>query len=117
MRISRPILLVIVALALTAYAVDCSAMTTPADAMQCCKSMPCSSSSGHSQNCCKTMPAMHAPFVQAPSAQGFSPISTVTAILPQQNGTPVIAFSIMPIGGHSHAPPGPWISPSLPLRI
>jgi hypothetical protein len=57
-------------------AVDCEAATTPEQAMQCCKSMHCSSHGRHGQECCKTMPTMPAPFVPPSSVHGasFSPV-------------------------------------------
>src|SRR5437762_11082969 len=80
MRLGRPILVAFVATALAAYVLDCSGTTTPAEAMKCCQSMPCSSS-GHSQECCETMPQMHAPFVQSPSAHGVSFTPDLIAVL------------------------------------
>src|SRR5213076_739767 len=66
---------------LAAYVLDCSGTTTPAEAMKCCQSIPCSSS-GHSQECCETMPQMHAPFVQPSSAHAPSSTLDLIAVLP-----------------------------------
>src|SRR5438034_6484185 len=82
MRLAKPIFLAILAVALAAYAFDCSAATTPEQAMQCCKSMSCSSHGHRAQDCCKTMPSMHAPFVQPSSGHGVSPSHVVFAVLP-----------------------------------
>jgi hypothetical protein len=58
MRSIKPLFVAILALVLGAYAFDCEAATTPEQAMQCCKSMLCSSHGHHGQDCCKTMPTM-----------------------------------------------------------
>jgi len=60
MSIAKPILLLALAAALANYAVDCSAMNTPEQAMQCCGSMPCPPHHGDSEDCCKTMPSAQA---------------------------------------------------------
>src|SRR5215472_3653328 len=80
MRFGRGTLIVFVGAALAAYAVDCYGMTTPAEAMKCCQSMPCSPS-GHSQECCEAMLQMHAPFVKPPFARGLSFAPHVIAVL------------------------------------
>jgi len=65
MRSTRAILMLVLAAALSTYALDCLAVPTPDAAMQCCESMPClHHSDDSSQDCCKTMEATHAPFVQ-----------------------------------------------------
>src|SRR5712671_4378071 len=83
MSLLRPILVVVVALALAGYAVDCAPMASADEAMQCCETMPCDShSAGHSQDCCETMPSMHAPFLKAPSVHGISFSAVVVLMLP-----------------------------------
>src|SRR5713101_2454307 len=57
MRLGKTFLLVAIATALASYAVDCSAMNTPEQAMHCCGSMPCTPHHGNSEDCCKTMPS------------------------------------------------------------
>src|SRR5215813_11533982 len=71
MRIARRIPMLVIALALAAYGVDCPATSTRDEAMQCCDHMSCSSH-GHdnSQECCNSMQATHAPFVKQSSPQG-----------------------------------------------
>src|SRR5256885_6899342 len=81
MRFGRTLLPVLLATAIAAYFVDCSGMTTPTEAMECCQSMPCSSAA-HSQECCETMPQMHAPFVQPSSAHSVSLALGLIAVLP-----------------------------------
>src|SRR5229473_3319462 len=97
MSIAGSILLLALAAALANYAVDCSAVNTPEQAMQCCGSMPCPPHHGSSEDCCKSMPSMHAPFVQPAASAAHSTAIQVTA--------------------NSHAPPAGSSSPPLPLRI
>ena len=88
MSIAKSILLLALAAALANYAVDCSAMNTPEQAMQCCGSMPCPPHHGNSEDCCKSMPSMHALFVQPAACAAHSTALFVLGILPAQ-------FSIM----------------------
>jgi hypothetical protein len=80
MRLAKPILMVALVLALAAYALDCDAMTTPEQAMQCCTSMPCSPHGHDGQDCCKSMPSMHAPFVRSMAVHGDSHAHMVVAV-------------------------------------
>src|SRR5467141_904949 len=117
MRFTKPILLAMVAIALAMYALDCLAMSTPEQAMQCCDSMPCSSHGHeHSQECCKTMPSMHAPFVQPASAHALSFSPVFVAVLPGFNASQAIDSPSKVLTAHCHAPPIPQAAPS-PLRI
>ena len=117
MRFARPILTVAVAFALAAYALDCLAMTTPEQAMQCCGSMPCASGGHSSQECCKAMPSQHATFVQPASSHNISHVNAVLALLPtfgdcfDSNSSPRF------VAAQSHAPPILNKSVLLPLRI
>src|ERR1700731_242352 len=112
MRLIRPILLAVMAIAFAAYAFDCLAMSTPDAAMQC-------SSHGHqhSQECCKTMQAMHAPFVQTASAHApsFSPV--FVAVLPGFRASQVLDSPSKVLTAHCHAPPVPQPAAPLPLRV
>src|ERR1700680_4824937 len=117
MRFARSILVALLAVALAAYAVDCSAMATPEQAMQCCKSMPCSSHGHRGQDCCKTMPAVHSPFVLPSSVHGVSFSPVLLAALPASVETHGLHSPARSIAAHCHAPPIPS-SPALrPLRI
>src|SRR6201997_5035552 len=117
MWFARQIAVAVLGIALAAYAFDCSGMTTPAQAMQCCNSMPCSSQSDHGQDCCRTMPAMHAPFVQ--------PSSTSTIVLPTAQPAVLAVIprvirldsSRVPVFANEQAPPGIKTSDLTPLRI
>jgi hypothetical protein len=102
--------------ALAAYVVDCSGITTPEEAMQCCQALSCSSS-GHSQECCEAMPQMRAPFTQPDSADGisFAPAAVAVLSLPpdtlkSDSGSSQGTRSLLKLPGAS--PPG-----SAPIRI
>jgi hypothetical protein len=117
MRFAKPILMAVLVAALAAYALDCGAMTSPEQAIQCCASMPCSSHGHDGQDCCKSMPSLHAPFVRSASGQNAPHAHTVgpasaalydfASTLPEL-GTPAV---------HYHGPP--ILSPPTlsPLRI
>jgi hypothetical protein len=116
MRLAKPILLALLTVALAAYAFDCGA-TTPEQAMQCCKSMPCSSHGHEGQDCCKTMPAMHAPFVQPSFVHSvrYSPVVFAAAATFDESHR--VDPSARTVAEHSHAPPIVHSPASLPLRI
>ncbi len=116
MRLAKPILLTVIAVALAAYAVDCGA-TTPEQAMRCCKAMPCSSHGHHGRDCCKTMPAMHAPFVQPSSVNGASISPAVFAVLPAADESLGLGSAAPEIVTQSHAPPIFCPPAPRPLRI
>jgi hypothetical protein len=82
MRFARPILILMMGVALGAYAFDCVPMTSPEEAMQCCAAMDCASQGHHDQDCCQTAPSMHAPFVKAASMQSVSIAPLVFVPLP-----------------------------------
>src|SRR5712691_6023522 len=117
MRLAKPIFLAVLVVALAAYAFDCSAATTPEQAMQCCNSMPCSSHGHHAQDCCKTMPAMHAPFVQPSLQHGVSYSPLVFAMLPTTGKSHAVDSSDRVIAAHCHAPPIRYAPAPLPLRV
>src|SRR5438552_8425142 len=117
MGLLKPILPALLAVALSAYGFDCSAMTTPEQAMQCCNSMHCSSHAHHGQDCCKRMPNVRSPFVGASSDRGISLSLAAPAVMPARGELPVLDFSARIIPAHSHAPPLFSFSASVPLRI
>lgn len=117
MRAAKSILMVLLALALAAYAFDCSAMATPEQAMQCCNSMPCASHGHRGQDCCETMQIAHVPFVQPSCAPGGSLPLVTLAILPASDGLDILGLSTRSVAVHCHAPPGPHTPNSSPLRI
>jgi hypothetical protein len=117
MRLVKPILLATLAAALTVYAFDCDAATTPEQAMQCCDSMSCSSHGHHAQDCCIAMPAMHAPFVQPSSVHGVSYSTLVFALLPATSESLALGSSNRAIAAHCHAPPIRYTPAPLTLRI
>ena len=78
MWFARPILVAVLGLAFAAYGFDCSPMTSPDKAMECCDSMNCSQGM-HGEDCCQTAPSIHAPFVQPASMHSvaFAPLDFV----------------------------------------
>ena len=107
----------VVASALMAYAFDCSAMVTHEQAVECCRSMGCSSQGHASEDCCKAMPAMHAPFVQPSSTSNVASPAVQPAVLA------VVPHDIRPdssrvrVSANKQAPPGNYASDLTPLRI
>jgi len=111
--------MIVVALALVAYGLDCPATSTADEAMQCCDTMSCSPDGHeHSEDCCKTMQVTHSPFVQTNSLHS-APVSFVLfAILPVVSNSHNLDFSTHSIlTAHSHAPPISQSAVEAPLRI
>ena len=117
MRLGKAIILGALAVALAAYAIDCSAATTPEQAMQCCNTMPCSSHGHRAQDCCRAMPTMHAPFVRPASVHGASSSPLVFAQLPAVDKSHALDSSNRIAAAHCHAPPIRYALAPLPLRI
>lgn len=125
MRHANTILRTLLTVALAAYALDCEAMATPQQAMQCCAAMHCSRA-GHMQmkmdaqqgmDCCKTMPTVRAPFLIPSVGHGISHHVVVFAVLPVLDAPTKFASSSSTITERNHAPPA--LSPPTlqPLRI
>jgi hypothetical protein len=117
MRLLKPVVMLVLVVALAAYALDCGAMTTPEQAMQCCTSMPCSPHGHDGQDCCKEMPAMHAPFVQSASTHSVSQTHAISAVLTQLQASGSAWPDHGTVGGWSHAPPIVTLPKFSPLRI
>jgi hypothetical protein len=117
MLLTRRVHIAALVLALATYAFDCGGMTTPQQAMECCKSMPCSSQGHHGQDCCKAMPAMHAPFVQLSTAQGAGFSLDVLTVLPASSEAIDLVLAARSVTSDWHAPPGSLPLSPLPLRI
>lgn len=118
MRLAKPALMLVTILALAAYGLDCPLTSTPDEAMQCCDTMACSHGHEHSGDCCRTMPSVHAPFVQAGSAQCARIALAQFAVLAAMNSSASVDLSTHPIlTVHSHAPPIPQAAVISPLRI
>src|ERR1700737_354950 len=118
MRLVKAFWVGAVVFALVAYVVDCSAMATPDEAMQCCDTMPCSSHShGQAQDCCKAMSSTHVPFVRPSSSQDTPHVPLVFAILSSLDKVSALVSSADLIQQESHAPPILLSPASLPLRI
>src|SRR5579862_4822806 len=117
MRFSRHLLMAVLAVALVAYAFDCSAMATHEQAVECCQSMACSSQGHASEDCCKTMPAMHAPFVQPSSASSIASPAVQPSVLGIIPGIIRLNSSSVRVSPNDHAPPSNSASDLTPLRI
>lgn len=117
MRLAKSILQTALGVVLSLYALDCGGMTTPDQAMECCKSMPCSSGSHSDQDCCKTMPTMHAPFVQTSVVHGASYRPAVELTFATIDVSQRADSSRRGIAGNSHAPPVFYSTTPLTLRI
>lgn len=100
--------------ALPVYAAQCPRAVTPAQMMNCCKTMPCP----HGKNCCKAKSASHSPFIGA-SAQKIAAPSAVRAAISTAYQVHAAARAVPGLAiAQSHAPPGsPSPITSLPLRI
>src|SRR4029077_20481962 len=117
MPFSRHLLMAVLAVPLAAYAFDCSAMATHEQAVECCRSMACSSQGHASEDCCKTMPAMHAPFVQPSSASSIASPAVQLAVLAVIPRIIRLDSSRVLVSPNDHAPPGNSASDLTPLRI
>jgi len=119
MLLGRSILTVVMAIALGAYAVDCSVAATAEEAMRCCDTMSCSSHGHHhSEDCCKTMPSTHSPFVQSPSLHNGHVSLELCGVASFVSNSHQLDFSVQSlVTARSHAPPIPQSAVISPLRI
>src|SRR5947209_14033486 len=97
-------------------------MTTPEQAMQCCKSMHCmsgnhNSSGNHSTDCCKTMPDMRAALGQPSSVHSLSLSPAALGVLPVSAQTQNLPAHRSLITTDSQSPPILFSAPLLSLRI
>jgi hypothetical protein len=104
MRLTRTILLTAIVVALATYAIDCSDIVSPEQAMQCCNTMPCSPHA-HGKNCCESMPSTHSPFVQSASVGKITVPLLARAVLPAHAAHPEIPFAADVTVAQYHAPP------------
>ena len=116
MRYPGRALIVVLIIALAGYALDCVGMTTPEQAMQCCKTR-CPAHHHGGQDCCKTMPSMQVAFSQPPSIQDVTVHAVTCGLVPAFSELPGLEQSERMIAEHSHAPPTFTSLPVLPLRI
>src|SRR3954463_8574922 len=101
----RLIVVIFLAVALTAYVVDCEGITTQQQAMQCCNEMPCNFQGHTSQDCCKSMQSLHAPFVQTSSVQSVLLPLVALAEMPTRACIHDLGSCISVTVEQSHAPP------------
>jgi hypothetical protein len=116
-EVFKTLVMVALVVALAAYALDCGAMTTPEQAMQCCSSMPCAPQGHVGQDCCKSMPSMHAPFVQPTSVHPTTHALAAVATLAASGANSAALAEFEAFSTSSHAPPPIGTSAFLPLRI
>ena len=117
MRIAGPILVIVLAVAFATYGLDCFAMTTPAQAMQCCRSMPCSSHGHSGQDCCKRMSAGHSPYLQPSPQRGTSSGHVVIVLSAESPEPPGLESPTFKVAARCHPPPLSCVPASAPLRI
>lgn len=111
----KALVVAILVLSIGAYVADCSSLT-PMQAMQCCKTMPCSPHH-QGQNCCQVMPLAHAPFVQATAPPHILLSAAALGAIPAAIIASPMAATRM-IEAFGHAPPIlPTSTAPTPLRI
>jgi hypothetical protein len=123
MRYANAILRSVLTVALAAYALDCEAMATPQQAMQCCAAMHCASNgqmkmdAQQGMDCCKTMPTVRAPFLIPSAGHEISYGAVVFAVLPVPSSLTKFVSTSSGVTERTHAPPV-FSPPTLsPLRI
>jgi len=95
-------------ISLSTYGLDCLAMSTPDEAMECCKAMRChyrKHGGQNSQDCCKTTPQMHAVPTRPVAAQKIASPSITLAVLRAISHSQLTGSSQYVIAPHSHDPP------------
>src|SRR6185312_17458738 len=102
-------------LALAGYTIDCVA-ETPQQAMQCCKTMQCSSNAHYNVDCCKAMPGVRAALGQPSCVQGHAFDHTALVVVPL-NISSCFDSSRTAAIAQSHAPPISSSPPLSALRI
>lgn len=118
MRLAKTVLLTAVVVVLSTYAVDCSAMVTPMQMMQCCRTMHCNHHQGNQQNCCQTMSSTHSPFVKTIKIEAPAVPALLVAMVPSQVASAMMAPHADALMVISHSPPiSPPITSVSPLRI
>jgi hypothetical protein len=101
--------------AIAVYGFNCVGVITPAQAMQCCKTMRCMSSHRVGQDCCKTMPTSQVVIGQ-PTSMSLEFAQVADCSVPTVGDPLSIAPLARIIPDQSHAPPT-LTSAVLPLRI
>src|SRR5215471_2604194 len=119
MRFARVIVTVVLVAGLAVYSLDCSAASTPDEAMQCCDNMPCPHHSAQaSQDCCQNMPSWQAPLMQSHVVDTAGHAPLVLAVLPAASASQALESSAHVLfAEQSHAPPLPPSASVTPLRV
>ena len=116
MGFARIIVSAALAMALVAYAFDCSASATKKQAMQCCHSMRCMSHHQSGQDCCKTMPAAHADLGQ-PASVGVATVPVAVGVAAECYKFPPVTTPERIVADQSNPPPTFRTLTILSLRI
>ena len=114
MRFVRAAISLTILLTLSPYAVDCSAIVTPAQMMQCCKTMPCAPHHGDAHDCCKTIPSGHSPFVPV-FDKSVRPVPAAALLPDLILAPPALAYTR--VGPTGASPPISPLAALTPLRI
>lgn len=109
--------MVVLTIAFAVYGSDCLAMTTPEQAMRCCRSMHCSSHGHHGQDCCKSMSEVHPPFVLPEAQHQHHCGHMVIADGPESARSPRLDCAFLSVVAQCHAPPASRAQTSWPIRI
>jgi len=116
---ARGLVLAAITISLPTYGLDCLAMSTPDEAMACCKAMRCHYHKHSGQNahdCCKTAPHMHSVPSQPVAAPGITSPSLVLGVVSAISSCEAMQSYHYVIARHSHDPPSDAVS-ILPLRV
>lgn len=117
MRFARTVLLMVVVVALATCGLDCLAMTTPEQAMQCCNTMPCAPNGHHGQDCCKTMPSVQTALPQSSPGHTIS-LADAGTVIAGEFGLPTdTSPTIANAARMSHPPPNTGSQTTAPIRI
>ena len=117
-RAQRTFLLALT-ISLPAYGLDCLSMTTPDEAMECCKSMGChyhKHRGQNSQDCCKTTPQMRGAATQPVTPRRITSPPIMLAVVSADNNFKLMESYDHVIAPHSHDPPLDAVS-IVPLRL
>jgi hypothetical protein len=116
---AQGLVLAALTISLSTYGLDCLAMSTPDEAMECCKAMRCHYHKHRGQNsrdCCKTTPQMHGIPTRPVAAQRITSPSITLAVARAVSHSESMDPYDYVIAQHSHDPPSK-AAPILRLRV
>ena len=117
MRLVKRILLPVALMVVVANSFDCLAKTTPQQAMECCRRMPCMPQGQHGEDCCKTMAPTDASFVLPTATPSLHLGQHLIGIAPIHVEYLALLSGDVVRPAQSHAPPGTHTSALQSLRI